>query len=366
MKVSLPWSLFSIALLSLAGSAVAQSVVSPIAAEYSNPDVFRERVLSAGGAVEFVFGDDRPFAECHASSIVETKNGDLFCVWFGGTKENDPDVGIWSSVRKHGSWSTVERLVKVNETAHWNPVLFRDAEDRVHLFFKVGPEIPYWETYWMTSSDNAKSWTMPTPLVPGDKGGRGPVKNKPIVMSDGTWVAGSSTELKGWKPFIDRSKDFGVTWTRSADISIDKDVISGKGAIQPTLWESEPGYLHTLMRTTMGSVIRSDSDDGGNTWSPARVTSLPNNNSGIDAVRLADGRVALLYNPVGKNWGPRTPLTLAISEDNGESWKNVAHLETNKGEYSYPAIVATEEGLVLSYTWKRERVRCWVIPLSAL
>ncbi len=62
---------------------------------HPNPEAFRKHAVQHGGRVEFVFGDDRPFAECHASTLVETANGRLLCAWFGGTREKDPDVGIW-------------------------------------------------------------------------------------------------------------------------------------------------------------------------------------------------------------------------------------------------------------------------------
>jgi predicted neuraminidase len=120
------------------------------------------------------------------------------------------------------------------------------------------------------------------------------------------------------------------------------------------------------MRTACGCLLRTDSKDGGKTWGPARRTDLPNNNSGIDALGLEDGRLLLVYNPVGRNWGKRTPLTLAVSGDHGKHWKNLVHLETEAGEYSYPAIVRTTSGVAVSYTWKRERIRCWQIPLDAL
>ena len=106
--------------------------------------------------------------------------------------------------------------------------------------------------------------------------------------------------------------------------------------------------------------------DGGRTWTAAYKTDIPNNNSGLDTLRLDDGRVLLIYNPVGRNWGPRSTLNLAVSTDNGTSWKDLASLETAKGEYSYPSIVRTTRGIAISYTWKRERVRCWQIPLEAL
>lgn len=328
---------------------------------------FQTRVVNSGGRVDFVFGDDRPFQECHASTIVEAENGVLLCAWFAGTKEKSDDVGIWLSRFVEGAWSAPARVAKVNETAHWNPVLFRDPNRGTYLFFKVGREIPFWETAWMQTNDAGLTWSQPRELVPFDQGGRGPVKNKPIKLSDGVWLAGASTEYKGWKPFMDRSEDGGLTWTRSADIAIDKEKIPGEGAIQPTLWESAPGHVHALMRTAAGRVARTDSTDSGRTWSPAYLTDLPNNNSGVDLLALDEGRLALVYNPVGKNWGPRSPLSLALSSDNGTTWEDAAAFEDEPaGEFSYPAIVKTSAGVAVSYTWKRQRIRVWQIPDPAL
>ena len=333
---------------------------------------FVEMVQQAGGRVDFVFDDERPFRSCHASTVVEAEDGSLVCAWFGGTAEKDPDVGIWMSRFTGGAWEKVHPAAKVNDTAHWNPVLFRDRDTKdpskqgVFLFFKVGPEIPEWKTYWMRSQDNGATWSKPAELVPGDAGGRGPVKNKAIVLADGSWLAPASTEHKTWKPFADRSEDGGKTWTRSADFNMDRLKTHCSGAIQPTFWESAPGKVHALLRTACGNILRADSEDGGKTWGAAYRTELPNNNSGIDVVRLADGRILLVYNPVGVNWGKRTPLTLAVSADDGAHWKNLVHLETEAGEYSYPAIVCTHSGVAISYTWRRERVRCWQVPLEAL
>lgn len=324
-------------------------------------------LLAKGAEAHFVFEDDRPFKSCHASTIVQTKSGDLLCAWFAGKSEKNPSVAIWLSRYTQGAWGIPIRVAKVDATAHWNPVLFRDASDTIQLFFKIGPEIPHWQTYWMSSTDNGHQWSQPQELVIGDYGGRGPVRNKPITLSDGTWLAGASTEYGPWEPFGDRSIDGGKTWSRSANIEIDREKIPGKGAIQATLWEYKPNHVRSLLRTTGRVIGRSDSTDGGKTWSPLIASGLPNNNSGIDALRLADGRVLLVYNPNAKNWGSRSPLNLAISHDNGETWKDITSLESEKGrKFSYPAIVATRDGVAISYTWKRKRIRTWTIPLSAL
>lgn len=338
---------------------------------------YKAVVIEDGGRVDFVFGDDRPFAECHASTVVEAPDGSLLCAWFGGTREKDPDVSVWISRFNGTSWSPPERTAKVGEIAHWNPVLFRDSNDIVYLFFKVGVDEVNWSTYWMQTQDAGESWSKPMPLVEGDVGGRGPVKNKPIILSDGTWLAPASLERKEgereiWTAFSERSTDNGKTWVRSADFALpdERDErYGGPGAIQPTFWESSPGTVHALMRTGAGVAWRTDSSDGGITWSTVAATDLPNNNSGFDALRLEDGRVLLVYNPVGEDWGPRTPLDLAVSTRNGATWRTMAHLEDDpneESEYSYPAIVRTKDGIAVTYTWKRERIRCWQIPMAAL
>ncbi len=339
-------------------------------------EAYAAKVAEAGGRVDFVFGDDRPFAQCHASTVVETGTGDLLCAWFGGTEEKDPDVGIWESRFTGGAWTYPERAAKVGDRAHWNPVLFRDRDGNIYLFFKVGVDVIVWETWYMKSGDGGKTWTEPVELAPGDIGGRGPVKNKPIILSDGTWLAPASTEhgkdFEGrhkWLPFADISTDQGKTWQRTDDWAMTSEDLKGIGAIQPTFWESSPGHVHALMRTSMGRVWRADSTDYGKTWGEVYRTALPNNNSGLDVLMLDDGRLLLVFNPVPMNWGPRTPLDLAVSTDNGHTWRVIAHLEDDPdkdSEYSYPAIVETDGGVAVTYTWQRQRVRCWQIPLDAL
>lgn len=226
----------------------------------------------------------------------------------------------------------------------------------VYLFFKVGERIADWKTWVVESTDDGQTWTEPRALVPGDQGGRGPVKNKLLVLADDTWLAGASLEKEGWEVFVDRSTDRGATWQASDLITRDRSLFTGRGAIQPALWESAPGQVHMLVRTTCGRIGRSDSADGGQTWSPLYPTDLPNNNSGLDLARLHDGTLALVCNPVERT---RTPLSILLSADNGQTWPRRLDLETTDGEYSYPAIIPTQVGMAITYTWKRERIAFW-------
>ena len=310
----------------------------------------------------YFFGDDAPFAECHASTMLHLKNGAFLAAWFGGKKEGTDDVAIWLVNGRPGAWSTPVKIAKLREDAHWNPVLFQSPEGRIFLFFKVGKKIPSWETWVKTSDDNGKTWTEAKELIAGDKGGRGPVRNKPIILSNGTWIAGASHEEGQWNAFADISKDNGKTWQASKYIVLDRTTLKGKGVIQPTLWESAPGKVHMLLRSSAGAIYRSDSDDFGETWSPAYPAGLPNPNSGIDLTRLPDGTLVLAYNPDAKDWGSRSPLSLAISFDNGKTWPKILDIDAGKkeDEFSYPAVISYGDTVAVCYTWKRKKIAYWI------
>ena len=301
---------------------------------------------------------DVPTPSCHASTVVRTGDGVLIA-WFGGTAEKSPDVGIYAARGANGVFGTPVRVSREEGTAHWNPVLWKRADGTAVLYYKVGAEIRDWETFVTESADEGKSWSVPRPLVPGDTtGGRGPVKNKPIRLSDGAVLAPASSEQGMWRAFTERSEDDGRSFCRSALIESD-----GAGLIQPTLWESAPGCVHMLLRSDAGALYRADSSDGGRTWSKATRTALANNNSGVDMARASDGTLFLACNPVGANWGARTPLVLLRSRDNGVSWERVYTLEDAPGEYSYPAVVAEEDVLLITYTWNRTKIAFCELPI---
>jgi predicted neuraminidase len=116
-----------------------------------------------------------------------------------------------------------------------------------------------------------------------------------------------------------------------------------------------------LMRSTqrIGCVCASTSDDFGRTWSPAERVGIPNPNSGLDAVRLRDGRIVLACNPAPEG---RTPLCVLISEDNGATWPRRIDLETGAGEYSYPSIIQTDDERVhVVATHRRARIHHYVL-----
>jgi predicted neuraminidase len=324
---------------------------------------FLATVLMAGqpaaGAIKqsaFVF-ETVPFASAHASTIAETPGG-LVSAWFGGTREGAPDVGIWLSRHLKGTWTPPLEIatgVQPDGTRHpcWNPVLFYARDKALMLFYKVGPSPQTWWGMLRTSRDNGATWSEPRRLPDGILG---PIKNKPVQLADGTLLAGVSTEStdrpSAWRVHFERSADDGATWTVvTPPASAEGSPID---AIQPSILVHPAGKLQAVGRTRSGRVFETWSQDAGRTWSAIALTSLPNPNSGLDAVTLRDGRHVIVYNHTPQG---RSPLNVAVSKD-GRTWEAALVLESEPGEYSYPAVIQAADGMVhVTYTWKRQRIK---------
>ena len=315
---------------------------------------------------------------CHAATLVELPDRSLLAAWFAGTHEGHPDVAIWLSHFEGDVWREPVKIADEPGVPLWNPVLFRDTTDTVWLFYKAGPTIPAWTGASMKSHDGGQTWSAPTALPAGLIGS---AKNKPVILSNGDIVCGTSSESwRSWACWVEVSGDGGRTWSkhgpiaapgfpvyaRASDgpVSATWDATSGElllpqdhaGVIQPTVWEYAPGRLKMLMRATrrVGGVCASLSDDYGRTWSRAVLSAIPNPNSGLDAACLMDGRIVLVCNPTPAG---RTPLSLLVSEDNGETWPRRRDVETEPGEYSYPSVIQAADGTVhVVYTYQRKQI----------
>ena len=313
---------------------------------------------------EFIYPlEGRPTPECHASTLVETGDG-ILAAWFGGTEEKNEDVGIWTARKKSidRPWSPPREVADgvQNDALRypcWNPVLFKPKGGPVMLFYKVGPNPREWWGMLKTSKDDGHTWSKSVRLPDGIWG---PIKNKPIQLPNGDILCGSSSEDHGWRVFFQITADMGKTWESVGPVN-DPEKFA---AIQPTLLRyKKDGRLEALCRSKQGVIVKTTSIDEGKTWSKMKKTKLPNPNSGIDGVTLQDGRQLLVYNHTNKG---RSPLNVAMTKY-GKRWKKILLLEDQAGEYSYPAVIQTTDGLVhITYTWNRETIKYVIVDPSRL
>lgn len=324
-------------------------------------------IISAG-----LINENASYPECHASTIVETSQGKFVAAWFGGTKERNPDVCIYTARFEDGRWAPGLEVANGLQQdgprqPTWNPVLFAPQQAPLQLFYKVGPSPSGWWGMIITSGDGGKTWSAPRRLPEGILG---PIKNKPVQLADGTWLSPSSTEGSndGWRVHFERSRDSGQTWEKTDPV--------GKGpafdAIQPSILFHKDGRLQALCRTKQGVVAQTWSRDNGRSWSGLTAIDLPNPNSGTDAVTLTDGRHLLVYNHSAHRpdeaKGDRWPLDVAVSDD-GLHWKRVVTLETEpcKSGYAYPAVIQAADGNVhITYTVNRQAIKHVVLDPGKL
>ncbi|MBR4205151.1 MAG: exo-alpha-sialidase [Clostridia bacterium] len=348
--------------------------------------------------------ENAPTRSCHASTVCLLPDGRRIAAWFGGSREGADDVEIYAAVCENGRWSDPVMMSSPSDEACWNPVLFADPQSGVvTLWFKRGRKIAGWRTFVRRSANGGRTWDKERELVPGDlSGGRGPVRAKPILLENGVLLAGASHESPDgavWRAFVEISRDGGRTFARTPYFETEYPV----KLIQPTLFfdpeeaRTAGTGIHALLRSAEGHIWRADclellpeaGDDGvGMRWSRAYPTPLPNNNSGIDCVMIPEptdtglpnsglpnsglpnsglpdrrGRLALLMNPVGSNWGARTPLSLLVSSDGGGHFKRELDLARGEGEYSYPAAVYGNGMLYATCTANRRSVYSFVIEV---
>jgi predicted neuraminidase len=294
----------------------------------------------------------------------------------------------------HGDvWSDPEVLARADHVACWNPVLFHTNDGRLWLYYKYGTKPSTWLGARKWSTDEGRTWSAEEQLPDGILG---PIKDKPLVLKSGVIVSGSSVENGKWAAWIERSTDQGKTWTEFGPITIpDAEDVPNEAAkaaaaeVQESASDADAGThtkLYPPAKTTIGiiqptvvllggthlrfyarghtksaRIVAADSMDDGKSWGEVRFIDLPNPNSGIDAVRLRDGRIVLIFN---NSYNKRTPLNLAVSGD-GEHFTVFKTLEDGPGQFSYPAIVQAENGdLMMTYSWQRRTIKFVRIALS--
>lgn len=312
---------------------------------------------------------DPMVASVHVASVCEGPDGKLLAAWYGGSHEGARDVNIYLSQRNSGAtngWSNPQVLVSRSSAMQelgrpvkkvGNAVLFNDSAGRLRLIYAT-ISVGGWATSSLnmkTSRDGGKSWLPSQRLILSPFFNLSElVKNQPCPLSDGGWAIPIYHECLAKFPEI-----LWMSETPAGNLRWEKTrIFGGRSALQPALVPLSGADAIALCRDCSPArkiqLVRSK--DFGHHWSPAQPLALPNSDSGLDALRLSDGRILLAFNdtPAG-----RDNLRLAVSSDAGATWSTRATIEAEPGaEFSYPYLAQAKDGRIhLVYTWKRKSIK---------
>jgi predicted neuraminidase len=367
--------------------------------------------LPALAAVPFVCGATAPGAEPllertaifppnpkhnHASCVVETRGGDLLAAWYSGSGERQSDdvliEGAWRA-KGRSAWGPNFLMADTPGYPDCNPALFAAPDGSIWLFWPTildhrwegallkyavceqphGPAAaPRWSrmgVLHVTPSDFAGEIKRGiAALSPAERSRYGSHLKEaedrsrdllyqrlgwmprihPLVLPSGRWILPLYTDTFS-ASIMAISDDRGQTWTTSRPLI-------GFGNIQPSLVRKQSGGLVAFMRDNgpHHRIRISSSEDDGVTWSGVADAPFPNPGAGIEAIRLANGHWALAYNDAATG---RHSLAVALSDDEGASWKWIRHIERTapgQGQFHYPSLLQTVDGSIhITYTSSR-------------
>jgi len=294
----------------------------------------------------------------HPCTITELDNGDLLLAYYGGGGEYETATAVFGSRLKRGvrRWSQPVILAKNPMYSMGNPVLWQAPDQRVWLFFVVRPG-KTWSSSRIAgkiSDDRGQHWSDAF-MVTFNEGTM--VRSRPLALADGAYLlpiyheTGADTEKTApdtGSVFL-RYEQGSHTWTPS------NKVLSRMGNLQPAAVELWPGHLLALCRRggdyepgDDGYVVRTESQDGGRTWSAGVETDFPNPNAAVDLLRLRNGHLLFVYN---HSMNDRTPLRAVVSADDGRTWSRKLDLAAGQGDFGYPTAIQTRDGrLHVTYT----------------
>lgn len=304
----------------------------------------------------------------HVATICELPGGRLAAAWYAGTREGARDVAIYFATRTANStngWSRplplVTRATAAAETFRFvkkvgNPLLFSGTAGNVYLLY-VSVGFGGWSCSSLNlkqSSDGGRTWS------PSRRLGLSPffnvselVKNSPAPLVGGGWVVPIYHELLGKFPEL-----LWLQPTASGLEVVKTRAFGGRQAFQAALTPLDEQQALLFCRTAgaQRKVQLARTFDGGKHWTAPQSIELPNSDSGLDALRLADGRLLLAFNDSAAD---RHVLRLAVSRDQAVTWRRAATIAAEAGaEFSYPYLMQSRDGLVhLTYTWKRRGLK---------
>ena len=343
----------------------------------------------------------------HAAFLARLPDGSLACAWFGGTLEGKSDISAYACLLEEGvdRWAPAARLTEDPDRSEQNPVIFAAPDGGLWLFNTAQPagnqdeSRVYLRPLRREGDRLASGAARDTGLPPGTF-----IRARPFVRDDGAWVL----------PLFRCNPRPGIRWTGAFDTAAIGISWDGGQTWQVEEVPDSPGAVHMTPVSLGGEemaafyrrrqsdfVHRSESHDGGRSWSAPAPTDVPNNNSSIGVAALPDGVLAMVCNPTSAAqsgarraslydeleeqddrpeavegcepiWGvERAPLALCLSADGGRTFPVRYVVEDSEGtclsnnsldgknkELSYPVILPRADGgLDIAYTLYRRAIR---------
>ena len=314
------------------------------------------------------------FRSSHAANLIKLQNGDLLCFWFSGTREGESNVGIVMSRLAKGSqqWSKTVEIDHEEGRSFQNPVAFQLPGGRLwllHTSQAAGQGQTNAEVLYLTSADAGQTWSTPRPLFtqPGSF-----VRQPPVLLSNKEWLlpmyyTPSRTITDGAESHysaVKITRDGGKSWKECR-------VPQSNGLVQQSVVRLASGHFLGFFRSRYADFIYKDASTDGCEWTAPLPTHFPNNNASIQVAMLRDRSLVIAFNnsSAGVTRGKpttsiRKPLSIALSQDDGDTWPWVRDIETGNPagerneEYSYPSLLQDAEGkIVVAYTYRREVIK---------
>ncbi len=336
-------------------------------------------------------GNDNP--RNSEGDFITLKNGSILFIYtrFTGNTSSDfggSDLASRVSHDKGKTWTKDDRIVLRNEGKMniMSVSLLRLRSGKIALFYLRKNGLADCLPLMRTSSDEGKTWSEPTVCIKDEIGYYVLNNSRVIQLPSGRLLMPVALHTSSFKPdatieeleksfnnygkiFCYYSDDEGRSWKRSAPV-----VMPGKVMAQePGVVELANGNILMFIRTDAGFQYYAASTDQGQSWSEAWASSLVSPVSPASIVRLPGSKTLFaVWNnndqkePARK--GKRTPLTTAVSKDDGKTWTGLSDIETDpKGSYCYTGILFTKNEVLLNYfDWHTRGVFVTNIPLKTL
>jgi len=306
----------------------------------------------------------RPYK--HPATITQLQNGDLYIAYYGGDGEYQGDTAVYGMRLEKGStkWTDPEIIADTPDRSEGNGAIWQAPDGLVWLFYvtNYGPTWCHARVKYKVSKDGARTWSDSDVLL-FEQGSM--IRTAPIVLNDGDYLlpvyheTGEDRERTASDTcsYFLRYNPKEKTWTPT------NRIYSKMGNLQAQPVQIDDNYLVAYIRRgggfaplKDGVLYRSESRDGGRTWSEGTETQFRNPNSACDFIKLKNGHLLLVYND--NNEGKRMPLTVAISTDNDKSYPYRRNIVNQPGDSAaYPTAIQAQDGKIhIVYTSSKRQV----------